>query len=143
MLKTVTQSGALVIVQVLILEVELLCPLRAEWMGEVVVQALQMNMVIYCFMQVLCIHILMYLNIPHLFLIQIILLCKNGDSIFGKGWYQELIIVPSPANDSTYYLFSIGVSGGDFGLKYSIIDMHERGLGAVTVKIFNFKACYG
>ncbi|MBL7915955.1 MAG: T9SS type A sorting domain-containing protein [Bacteroidia bacterium] len=59
----------------------------------------------------------------------------NGDSIFGKGWYQELVIVPNPANDSTYYLFSIGVTGNDFGLKYSIIDMRlNGGLGAVTVK---------
>ncbi|MBK9425455.1 MAG: hypothetical protein IPN54_15205 [Bacteroidetes bacterium] len=41
----------------------------------------------------------------------------NGDSIFGQAWYQELVIVPNPANDSTYYLFSIGVTGNDFGLK--------------------------
>ncbi|MEI2759643.1 MAG: T9SS type A sorting domain-containing protein [Bacteroidia bacterium] len=58
----------------------------------------------------------------------------NGDSIFGKGWYQELVIVPNPANDSTYYLFSIG-STTTFGLCYSIIDMRlNNGLGAVTVK---------
>jgi hypothetical protein len=59
----------------------------------------------------------------------------NGDSIFGKGWYQELVIVPNPANDSTYYLFSIGVTGSNFGLMYSIIDMRVNGgLGAVTAK---------
>ncbi|MBK8874131.1 MAG: T9SS type A sorting domain-containing protein [Bacteroidetes bacterium] len=59
----------------------------------------------------------------------------NGDSIFGQAWYQELVIVPNPANDSTYYLFSIGVAGSNFGLMYSIIDMRMNGgFGAVTVK---------
>ncbi|MBL0340227.1 MAG: T9SS type A sorting domain-containing protein [Bacteroidetes bacterium] len=59
----------------------------------------------------------------------------NGDSIFGQGWYQEVVIVPNPANDSTYYLFSIGVASGSFGLYYSIVDMRlNAGLGAVTTK---------
>ncbi|MBK6640279.1 MAG: hypothetical protein IPG39_03130 [Bacteroidetes bacterium] len=44
----------------------------------------------------------------------------NGDSIFGQAWYQELVIVPNPANDSTYYLFSIGVAGNDFGLNTAL-----------------------
>jgi hypothetical protein len=35
---------------------------------------------------------------------------QNGNNIVGRGWYQELVIVPNPANDSTYYLFSIGVT---------------------------------
>jgi hypothetical protein len=35
---------------------------------------------------------------------------QNGDSIVGRAWYQELVIIPSPANDSTYYLFSISVT---------------------------------
>ncbi|MBL7916416.1 MAG: T9SS type A sorting domain-containing protein [Bacteroidia bacterium] len=60
---------------------------------------------------------------------------QNGDSIFGKAWYQELVIVPNPANDSTYYLFSAGVSGNDFGLMYSLIDMRlNGGFGEVTFK---------
>ena len=60
---------------------------------------------------------------------------QNGDSIFGKAWYQELVIVPNPTNDSTYYLFSIGVTGSNFGLMYSVIDMRlNGGLGAVSVK---------
>ena len=62
------------------------------------------------------------------------LIMQNGDSIVGRGWYNELIIVPNPANDSTYYLFSIGVTS-IFGLYYSIIDMRlNNGLGAVVSK---------
>ncbi len=61
-------------------------------------------------------------------------LMDSGDSIFGKSWYQELVIVPNPANDSTYYLFSVGITSV-FGLYYSIIDMRlNGGLGAVTTK---------
>ncbi|MCW5920224.1 MAG: T9SS type A sorting domain-containing protein [Bacteroidetes bacterium] len=59
---------------------------------------------------------------------------QNGNNIVGRGWYQELVIVPNAANDSTYYLFSIGVTS-IYGLYYSIIDMRlNNGLGAVTVK---------
>jgi hypothetical protein len=59
---------------------------------------------------------------------------QNGNNIVGRGWYQELVIVPNPANDSTYYLFSIGVTT-IYGLYYSIIDMRlNNGLGAITVK---------
>jgi hypothetical protein len=58
----------------------------------------------------------------------------NGDTIIGEGWYNELVIITNPANDSTYYLFSIGVTS-IYGLYYSIIDMRlNNGLGAVTVK---------
>ncbi len=67
---------------------------------------------------------------------------QYGDSIVGRGWYQELVIIPSPANDSTYYLFSISVTE-NYGLVYSIIDMRlNGGLGAVTQKnihLQNFK----
>ncbi len=59
---------------------------------------------------------------------------QNGDLIMGEGWYNELIIIPNPAEDSTYYLFSIGVAGV-YGLSYSIIDMKlNNNLGAVTSK---------
>ncbi len=61
-------------------------------------------------------------------------LMQNGDLIMGEGWYNELVIIPNPFNDSTYYLFSIGVAG-IYGLSYSIIDMRlNGGLGAVTSK---------
>ena len=61
-------------------------------------------------------------------------LMSNGDAIAGEGWYNELIIVPNPINDSTYYLFSLGVTSF-YGVYYSIIDMKlNNGLGDVTVK---------
>jgi hypothetical protein len=61
-------------------------------------------------------------------------LMMEGDSISGTSWYQEMIIVPNPADDSSYYLFSVGVTY-QFGLMYSIIDMRgDGGLGAVTQK---------
>jgi hypothetical protein len=63
-------------------------------------------------------------------------LMQNGDSLLGQGWYQELTIVPSPQNDSTVYIFSIGVTNSsDPGLFYSLVDMrNDGGLGAVTQK---------
>jgi hypothetical protein len=30
--------------------------------------------------------------------------------LLAEGWYQELVIVPNPANDSTILFFSIGVT---------------------------------
>ena len=61
-------------------------------------------------------------------------LMVGGDSVAGSGWFQEMIIVPNPADDSSYYLFSVGVTY-QFGLMYSIIDMRgDGGLGAVTQK---------
>ncbi|MBK8873976.1 MAG: hypothetical protein IPN13_08675 [Bacteroidetes bacterium] len=61
-------------------------------------------------------------------------LISNGDSIFGQGWYHELLILPFPGNDSLYYLFSIGVSSV-YGLKYCVIDMKANGgLGEVIQK---------
>jgi hypothetical protein len=68
-------------------------------------------------------------------------LMMDGDSIAGGGWYQEMVIVPNPADDSSYYLFTVGVTM-QFGLMYSIIDMRgDGGLGAVTqknVQLLNF-----
>ncbi|HMT29871.1 MAG TPA: T9SS type A sorting domain-containing protein [Bacteroidia bacterium] len=65
----------------------------------------------------------------------------EGDSIAGAGWYQEMVIVPNPADDSSFYVFSVGVTN-QFGLMYSIVDMRgDGGLGAVTqknVQLLNF-----
>jgi len=65
----------------------------------------------------------------------------EGDSIAGAGWYQEMIIVPNPADDSSFYVFSVGVTN-QFGLMYTIVDMRgDGGLGAVTqknVQLLNF-----
>ncbi|MBL0070654.1 MAG: T9SS type A sorting domain-containing protein [Bacteroidetes bacterium] len=58
----------------------------------------------------------------------------NGDSLAGSGWYHEMVILPDPAEDSLFYLFSIGVSYS-YGLKYSKIDLRgENGLGEVVQK---------
>ncbi|MBK9046250.1 MAG: T9SS type A sorting domain-containing protein [Bacteroidetes bacterium] len=58
----------------------------------------------------------------------------GGDSVAGTAWYQEMVIIPNPADDSSYYLFSVGVTY-QFGLMYSLIDMRgDGGLGAVTQK---------
>jgi hypothetical protein len=58
----------------------------------------------------------------------------NGDSIVGRGWYNEIIIIPSPIDSNKYYLFSIGVTSV-FGLYYSVIDMtQDSGRGAVIQK---------
>jgi hypothetical protein len=61
---------------------------------------------------------------------------QGGDSIVGQGWYYELIVIPNPSDNKTYYLFSIGVTNsGDEGLYYSVIDMNQNGgLGAVIQK---------
>lgn len=61
---------------------------------------------------------------------------QNGDSIVGEGWYYELIVVPNPTNNNTYYLFSVGVTNsGDQGLYYSQVDMSQNGgLGSVVQK---------
>ncbi len=58
----------------------------------------------------------------------------NGDSLAGTGWYHEMVILPDPADDSLFYLFSIGVSF-PYGLKYSKIDLRgDNGLGEVVQK---------
>lgn len=48
----------------------------------------------------------------------------NGDSIVGEGWYNEIIILPMPENDSLYYLFVISTALGPKGLYYSVINMN-------------------
>ncbi len=59
----------------------------------------------------------------------------SGDSIIGRGWYEELAIVPYPNNNNIYYLFSIGTSLPNLGLYYSLIDMNQNGgLGKVVSK---------
>jgi hypothetical protein len=61
-------------------------------------------------------------------------LMVNGDSITGSGWYNEMLIVNFPENDSLHYLVSIGVTFPE-GIVYSIIDMHQDGgLGSVVQK---------
>lgn len=61
-------------------------------------------------------------------------LMDGGDTIIGRGWYNELIIIPFPGSTSKYYLFTAGVTSF-LGLYYSVIDMNENGgLGKVIQK---------
>lgn len=61
-------------------------------------------------------------------------LMVNGDSIAGKAWYQEHIIIPDPADSNSYYTFSVCPTPV-YGLYYSKIDMTlNGGLGAVVLK---------
>ena len=61
-------------------------------------------------------------------------LIQNGDSIYGSGWYNELLILPFPGSSIIYYLFSLGVTSSH-GLFYSIIDISfNGGLGKVVQK---------
>lgn len=75
-------------------------------------------------------------------------LMQNGDSIVGQGWYREMIIIPSPGNNSLFYLLSVGVTtSSPTGLFFSIIDMTQNGgLGAVTqknIQLQNFRISDG
>ncbi|MBL0032863.1 MAG: hypothetical protein IPP27_12075 [Bacteroidetes bacterium] len=59
---------------------------------------------------------------------------ENGDSIVGRGWYNDLIIIPNPASATQFYLFVIDPTSF-YGLYYSLIDMQENsGLGKVVLK---------
>ena len=58
----------------------------------------------------------------------------NGDSLIGEAWYHEMVIIPDPANNNSFYLFHIGVNY-DYGLFYSVIDMtQDSGRGKVISK---------
>ena len=63
-------------------------------------------------------------------------LMDNGDSLLGQGWYQELVIVPDPAADSSFYIFSIGVTNSSSpGLFYSKVVFSNNNInGIVTQK---------
>ena len=61
---------------------------------------------------------------------------ENGDTIVGTLWYQEMVIVPNPANNQQFYLFSSGITTTtNPGFYYSIIDLsYNGGLGKVIQK---------
>jgi hypothetical protein len=56
---------------------------------------------------------------------------ENGSCISGEGWYEEHTILPMPANDSLYYIFTADLYGNP-GINYSIVNMNANdGLGKV------------
>ena len=61
-------------------------------------------------------------------------LMQNGDTIVGRGWYHEIVIVPNPSSDSIYFVFSVGVTSV-YGLYYSVVNINANGgLGEVLQK---------
>lgn len=59
----------------------------------------------------------------------------NGDSLATTGWYQEMVIVPMPDNDSLFYVFCAGVVDPVVGLYYSIVNVkYNNGQGKVIQK---------
>ncbi len=59
---------------------------------------------------------------------------QNGTGLMGTySTSQSALIIPDPANDSLYYLFTLGAQGGNF--YYSVINIkHNNGLGEVITK---------
>ena len=59
---------------------------------------------------------------------------QNSDSLVSRGWYHEMVIVPSPGDTNFYYIFHTGVTTIP-GLFYSIVDMTlDSGKGAIVSK---------
>lgn len=61
---------------------------------------------------------------------------SNGDSLRTTQYYQEMTIVPSPANTKEFYIFQCGVTTTPIpGFSYSLVDMSmNSGLGYVIQK---------
>lgn len=58
----------------------------------------------------------------------------QGDTIYGQGWYNELIIIPMPDSADKYYVFTAGVTSF-LGLYYSVVNMSlDSGNGDVSTK---------
>ncbi len=51
---------------------------------------------------------------------------ENGDSIVGRGWNHEMVILPNVLSDTKYYLFHSGISTNG-QLFYSVIDISQNG----------------
>lgn len=61
---------------------------------------------------------------------------EKGDSIKTALWYQEVTIIPDPANSNKFYLFHVGITTNtNPGFYYSKIDLnYNGGLGKVVQK---------
>jgi len=59
----------------------------------------------------------------------------NGNQLFGRVWYNEMMIVPKPNDPNLFYVFTVGVVPPNSGLKYSIVDLSQNsGFGKVVQK---------
>ena len=59
----------------------------------------------------------------------------NGDSLEAALWYNEMTIVPNPANANQFYIFTAGVTPLNQGFYYSLLDMSlNNGAGFVLQK---------
>ena len=73
---------------------------------------------------------------------------QNGDSLKCSVWYQEMTIVPNPANPDQFYVFHIGVTNStNPGFYYSLVDLsYNSSLGKViqkNVQLQSFPVCDG
>ncbi len=70
----------------------------------------------------------------------------NGDSIVMAAWYKETVIINDPFSNTSFYVFSSGVTGNN-GLYYNNVDMIQNGgLGAViqkNIQLQSFKCTDG
>ncbi len=58
---------------------------------------------------------------------------ENGTGLFGDdSATQSAIIVPSPANDGIYYIFTVGALGGP--LNYSVVDIRQSNTFGKVIK---------
>src|SRR5690606_24228892 len=62
-------------------------------------------------------------------------LMPNGTGLNGNpSSSQSAIIVPKPASENLFYIFTVDAEGGPNGLSYTLIDMNlEGGLGDVVL----------
>lgn len=59
----------------------------------------------------------------------------NGDSLIATLLYHEMVIIPDPANNNTYYILHTAVNGQFGKIYYSKVDLNlNNGLGRVTHK---------
>jgi hypothetical protein len=71
----------------------------------------------------------------------------KGDSLIGGWWYQSMVIVPMPNNDSLFYVFTGGSTTISLGFAYSIVDVkYNNGQGKIiqkNVMLVNDSTCDG
>jgi hypothetical protein len=65
---------------------------------------------------------------------------SNGDSLKAAQWYNEMTIVPNPADINQFYIFTAGETPINQGFYYSLLDMSlNNGAGYVLQKNFQLQ----